>query len=268
MRRTALFAATALAAASLAACGDSASPSSGGQMNFNVATRPAAPTAAVSAATSPSLVTAGTPETFTDGTNTLIIDQVQLVLREIELKRVEATTACGESSGDACEKLELGPILLDLPLGGAGGAARTFSVAVDTGTFGEVEFEIHKPSDDDGSDAAFLQAHPEMAGASVKVTGSFNGTPFSFSSDLDAEEEIELSPPLVATEAAATDLTLLVDLDRWFRDAANGLVDPASANSGGANESLVEHNIQSTLHAFEDEDHDGSDDHGGDSSHD
>ena len=81
---------------------------------------------------------------------------------------------------DACEKLELGPILLDLPLGGAGGAARTFSVAVDTGTYGEVEFEIHHPSDDDGADVAFLQAHPDFAGVSVKVTGSFNGTPFIF----------------------------------------------------------------------------------------
>lgn len=258
MRRTTLLAATALAAASMVACSDSGSPSSGAQMNFNVATRPA-----TAAAASLALATAGTPETITDGSNTLIIDQVQLVLREIQLKRVESTTSCGESSNDDCEKLELGPILLDLPLGGAGGAARTFSVAVDTGTYGEVEFEIHHPSDDDATDVAFLQAHPDFAGVSVKVTGSFNGAPFIFLSDLNAEEEIELSPPLVTTESAATDLTLMVDLDRWFRDAANGLVDPASANAGRANESLVEQNIQSTLHAFEDEDHDGTDDHGG-----
>ena len=257
MRRTRLLAATALAAAAMAACSDSGSPSAGGQMNFNVATR------AATAASPLALAAAGTPETFTDGSNTLIIDQVQLVLREIELKRIESTTACGASSSDHCEKLELGPILLDLPLGGTGGAARTFSVAVDTGTFDEVEFEIHHPSDDDGADVAFLQAHPDFAGVSVKVTGSFNGAPFSYLSDLNAEEEIELSPPLVTTESAATDLTLMVDLDRWFRDAANGLVDPASANPGGVNESLVEHNIQSTLHAFEDEDHDGTDDHGG-----
>jgi len=255
--RIALLATTVLAATSMAACSDSGSPSSGGQVNFSLATRSAA------AASSMALATAGTPETFTDGTNTLIVDQVQLVLREIELKRVESTTACAESSSDDCEQLELGPILLDLPLGGTGGAARAFSVAVDTGTYDQVEFEIHQPSDDDGADVAFLQAHPDFAGVSVKVTGSFNGAPFTYLSDLDAEEEIELSPPLVTTESAATDLTLLVDLNRWFRDAADGLVDPASANAGGANESLVENNIQSTLHAFEDEDHDGTDDHGG-----
>jgi hypothetical protein len=57
-----------------------------------------------------------------------------------------------------------------------------------------------------------------------------------------------------------------VDLDRWFRDATGSLVDPGSANAGNANEGLVEANIKSTLHAFEDENEDGTDDHGGDHS--
>lgn len=244
-------------AATLSACGSSSGPSSNAQVNFNVATRPATTAAAVS------LATIGTPESFTDGTNTLVIDQVQLVLREIELKRVESTTSCSGSENDGCEKLELGPILLDLPLGGPGGAAHTFSVPVAAGSYDQIEFQVHKPSSDDNSDAAFVQAHPDFAGVSVKVDGTFNGQAFSYVSDLDAEEEIELSPPLVTTESAATDLTLLVDLDRWFRDGAGALVDPASANAGQANETLVEGNIRGTLHAFEDENHDGTDDHSG-----
>jgi hypothetical protein len=260
MRSTALRSAPALAfAAALAACSGSAGPSNEAQVNFNLATRPAA------AATGAALAVVGTPETYTDGTNTLAIDQVQLVLREIELKRTESTTACGESPAlDACEELELGPILLDLPLGGTGGAARTFSVAVAPGTYDEVEFEIHKPSGDAAADASFVQAHPDFDGLSLKVSGTWNGEPFVYTSDLNAEEEIELSPPLVTTESAATDLTLFVDLGLWFRDGASNLVDPASAGTGGANESLVKNNISSTLHAFEDENHDGSDDHGGD----
>jgi len=262
MHRTAFRTAAGLAAiASIAACGDSDGPSTGGQVNFNVATKAATTAAAGSA----SLVTGGTPETFTDGTNTLVINQVQIVLREIELKRAEATVNCGESSGgDACERLELGPILLDLPLGGTGGAARTFSAPVAPGTYSEIEFQIHKPSHDE--DAAFVQAHPDFDGVSVKVTGTYNGAAFAFTTALDAEEEIELNPPLVTTETAATDLTLFVDLDRWFRDGAGSLVDPESANVGNANESLVENNIKSTLHAFEDENQDGTDDHGGDPS--
>jgi hypothetical protein len=197
-----------------------------------------------------------------DGVNTLIITRVQLVVREIELKRVEATTSCDEGSDDRCEKLEVGPVLLDLPLG-TGGAARSFSVAVDTGTFDEVEFEIHKPSDDDATDASFVQSHPEFAGASIRVTGSYNGVAFEYTSDLNAEEEIELSPPLAVAASGDAELTLLVDLDRWFRDPAGALVDPASASIDGTNEQLVEANIRNTLHAFEDEDHDGTDDHGG-----
>ena len=258
MRGTTLRTATTLAAAAaIAACGDSSSPTNDAQVNFNLATRPAGAPAS-------SLMAVGTSETYSDGANTLVIDQVQLVLRGIELERAEFTTDCGESpSDDACEKLELGPVLLDLPLGGAGGAARSFSVAVAPGTYDEIEFEIHKPSDDDASDAGFVQARPEFNGISVKVTGTWNGAPFSYASDLDAEEEIELSPPLVIAESAAIDLTLFVDLDGWFRGATGELVDPESANAGGANESLVERNIGSTLQAFEDDDHDGSDDHGG-----
>jgi hypothetical protein len=252
-RRVRTAAAVALAT-TLAACGDAGGPSTAGQVNFNLATRPATAAAA----------TVGAPETFTDGgNNTLVIDQVQLVLREIELKRVDATLDCGDASGghDACEQLELGPILLDLPLGGTGGAARSFSVAVAPGSYREVEFEIHKPSHDD--DAAFVQAHPEFDGVSARVAGSYNGEPFVFTTDLSAEEEIELSPPLVTTDGAATELTVFVDLDRWFRDGAGTLVDPRTAAPGGANEGLVEQNIQSTLHAFEDENEDGADDHHG-----
>jgi hypothetical protein len=243
----------ALATAVLAAC-DAGGPSTQAQVNFSVATQPATPSSAASAS--------GGSETFTDGGNTLVISRVQLVLREIELKRVEATSGCGESEHDGCERLELGPVLLDLPLG-AGGAAHSFSVPVAAGSYDEVEFEIHRPSDDDASDAAFIQAHPDFTGVSVQVDGTFNGAGFTYTTSLSAEEEIELSPPLVLAESASADLTLMVDLDRWFRDGAGLLVDPATANVGLANETLVEGNIRATLHAFEDEDHDGTDDHHG-----
>src|SRR6476469_4459010 len=213
MPRSVFVSAAVVAAATLSACNGSG-PSSEAQVNFNTATRPAA----AGSASAIAMATVGTPETVTDGSNTLVINQVQLVLREIELKRVEETSGCSGSENDGCEKLELGPILLDLPLGGAGGAARSFSVPVAAGSYDEVGFEIHKPSGDDASDAAFVQAHPNFAGVSVKVDGTFNGQAFTYVSDLDAEEEIGLNPPLVTTDATATDLTLFVDLDKWFRD--------------------------------------------------
>jgi hypothetical protein len=233
------------------ACGDSGGPSNQAQVSFNVATE-AAPAAAGGL-----FAVLGTPETFTDGTNTLVIDQVQLVLREIELHRASSTADCAGGTSDDCEELELGPLLVDVPLGTAG-AARNFSVQLAPGTFDKVEFEMHKASSSD--DASFVQAHPDLAGASVRVTGTYNGSNFVYTGEFDAEMEFELNPVLVANETGATDLTLFLDLDKWFRDAGSTLIDPATANSGQPNQGIVEQNIKSSLDAFEDENHDGRDD--------
>ena len=224
---TVLLSAVALLAAG---CSDSGSgPTPDPQINFNLAT--SATAAAVASA----------PETFTDGANTLVLDQVDLVLREIELKRADATSTCGESGKDgACEELELGPVSVSLPLGG--GTARAFSVTVAPGTYDEVEFKLR----------------------SVHVTGTYNGTPFDLTSDLEAEEELHLDPPLAVTEAAATELTLKVDLDTWFRNAGGTLVDPATAGAGQPNEAVVKDNIRRALDALEDHDRDGRHDDGRD----
>jgi len=245
-----------------AGCSDSGAPSTAGQVRFNLASTPAP--AAVSLG-SGSLAVVAAPATYTDAEgNTLTITSAQIVLREIELERAGVDDCAPPGvEDDSCEKLELGPVLLDVPLGTAG-AATQFTVAVEPGTYDEVEFEIHKPSDDD--DAAFVAAHPEFNDVSIRVTGRFNDSAeeFIFTSDLNVETEIDLQPPLVVGESGAADLTLLVDLDAWFRTGAGTLLDPASANKGQPNEGLVKQNIQASLEAFEDEDRDGNDDHGDD----
>jgi hypothetical protein len=220
------------------ACSD-AGPSSLSQMSFNVATH---------AATAGASLALSTPETFTDGTNTLVLTKVELVMREIELHRAGATTDCSTDTGNDCEELELGPVLVDLPLG-TPGAARSFSVQVTPGSYDKVELKL-QPSTD-------LQGH------SVRVTGTYNGADFVYTGDFDAEMEFELNPPIVAGETGATDLTLMVNLDGWFRNQGGALLDPATANPGQSNQGLVEQNIKSSLEAFEDDDHDGRHDHGG-----
>jgi hypothetical protein len=264
----------ATAGALLAACGDSDTNGGNGPgttpvVSFNLAARPAAATVA-------GLASLAEPYTITDASgNSLTFEKVELVLREIELKRADRDVVCGEddsnsdddsnddssddSSADDCEELEFGPVLLDLPLGG--GAAQVFTVEVASGTYDELEFEIHKPEDDgDANDAAFLAAHPDFRGVSIRVTGSYNGTPFTYTTDLGEEQEQALVPPLSLATATATDLTLFVDINNWFRTGAATLIDPASANEGGANESLVEDNIENSIDAFEDDDRDGDDD--------
>lgn len=243
-RHATVILATALG---LAGCADSVGPGPGrGRVTLALAT-----------ATGPALAPGS--ETMTLGGATLTIDRVQLVLREIELKRTRDSGACGEArsshSADDCEELEVGPLLLDLPLGE--GPSRVVTVEVDTGTFRELEFEIHKP-EDDGRDAQFLQQHPEFARVSIRVVGTFTGAPFSYLSDLNAEQEIDLVPPLVIGEGAVVNLTLTVDLREWFLSGdRTTFVNPATGNKGGSNEGIVKENIKRSFEGFEDDDRDG-----------
>lgn len=254
MRRLSIRAGSLTLLALMAGGCSDAGPSDLNQLSFNLATRPAS--AAVGTG---SYAIVGTPETFTDGTNTLVISKVELVLREIELHRAGVLTDCGTGVSDDCEELQIGPLLVDVPLG-TPGAARNFGVQLVPGSYDQVEFEIHKASPSD--DAAFVQAHPELADASVRVSGTYNGTAFTYIGRFDVEMKFPLSPALVASETAASDLTLFVDLDQWFRDQGGSLIDPMTANSGQANSGVVEQNIKTSLEAFEDNDHDGRDDHG------
>lgn len=269
----------------LAACSDGSAPSAKSQVTFSLATGGVA---------GPALLVSDTIATDTD---TLVLDSVQLVLRDIKFERVNED-ACddehdddgdddqadedvaasslirpaslhddgGEDDGDdghsdACESFNAGPYLLDLPLGP--GVEKAFSVVVDTGTFNEVRFKIHKPRRDEGDprDIAFLEAHPGFDQISIRVVGSFNGEPFVFTTDLDAQQRLALVPPLVVADAMQNvDVTIKVDVSGWFTDGAGGLVDPATASNDGENESLVKDNIRDSFRAFRDDDRDGEDD--------
>jgi hypothetical protein len=214
----------------------------------------------------------GMPETFTDANNhTLVISSVEFVLRKVELKRTETDEQSGcavstltitASEDAACQEeddeLEAGPVLVDLPLGSI---ARQFTADVPAGTFDELKFQIHKPANHgDAADRAFLTAHPDFAGISIRVAGSFNGTAFTYTSDLNVEQQLKLQPPLVVQAGTPVSMTVQLDLDGWFRNGAGALVDPATAAKGSQNEKLVRDNIAKSFRGFEDNDEDGMDD--------
>jgi hypothetical protein len=241
----------------LAACGDSNGSGSQPTVSFNLASQSAGAAAA-------RMASVAAPYTVTDGTgNTLIFESVQLVLREIELKRADRDVACGEDDSNSdlndssdCEELEFGPQILDVPLGA--GLARAFSAVVAAGSYDKLEYEIHMPESSD--DAAFIAANPDFDGVSVRVTGTYNGVAFTYTSDLDVEQEQEFAPPLAVVDGQSTELTLFVDLDGWFRGESGVLLDPATANIGQPNEGEVKSNIETSLNAFDDDDLDGIDD--------
>lgn len=236
----------------VAACSNANGPN-GGQLSLTFSTQ-ASTGAAVMADGSAALMSSA-PETYTDGQNTLVITKVEMVLREIELERVEVADCDGQVEPDDCEEFEIGPVLLDLPLGVA---SREFAVDLQPGAYDELEFEFHKVSSDGPEDAAFRAAHPDMVDKSIRVTGTFNGQPFTYVTDLDVEQEFDLAPPLTIDEnTASANLTIRVGLEDWFRNQQGQLVDPQQANKGGQHESLVKENIKQSIEAFEDHDEDG-----------
>jgi hypothetical protein len=250
-----LTGAALLAVAALSACSDSSGPGVAGRsVAFQLATQKSTAAPAALRANA-----AGT-ETITLGSDVIVVSSVQVVLRRIEVERAGGTVCDTLTTEDDCEELKAGPVLVDLPLGA--GATRSFTVAIDTGSYGKLKFEIHKP--ESGKDAAFLAQYPGFVGVSIKVTGTYNGTDFTYISDLDVEQEHEFNPPITVTDAAGANLTLFVDLAGWFANAGGtGLIDPATALKGQPNEGEVKSNIETSFNAFEDDNHDGGDDHGG-----
>ena len=218
--------------------------------------------------------------------NSLLLTRVAMVLREVELE-LENDDGCDDSSSggsenspddsdddssddssddsdddddDDCEELVAGPFLLELPLDGSVETVITLD-DVTPGVYDELEFDIHKPEDDTADDLAFIQQHPDFRRISIRVEGDYNGNSFAYETDLNEDQEVDLVPPLVVTDASnQTNGTLVVDVDSWFRRGNGQLVDPATANKGGPNEKLVEDNIEDSIEGIKDDDFDGDDD--------
>jgi len=252
----------------LAAC----SNSTAGTVSFSLTARKAtsaAPSPAFSSgAPAPTVMAAGDSTLIVLGNDSVIVRSAQLVLRKVELKRADVASCDAVVGNGDCDEFETGATLVTLPLGSAV-IAQQVSVAVPAGTFSELEFEVHKPSSSE--DAAFIAANPDFAAISIRVSGTFvHGTgagagtrsEFIFTSDVNQSQESSLVPPVTVSEGQTLNVTLRVDLSGWYlNDTKTALVDPASANKGGPNEGIVANNIQSSFKAFEDDNHDGLEDH-------
>ncbi|UCF21019.1 MAG: hypothetical protein JSU87_06410 [Gemmatimonadota bacterium] len=193
---------------------------------------------------------------LTDGASTLVIESADLVVREIEFERIETPGCDSDSRDDDCEEYEVGPFLVALPLDGS--VTREITAQVDTGTYDEIEFDIHKPEDDTAADRDFISQNPNFADISIRVTGTYNGQDFLYTTDLNEDQEIHLSDPLVVQpDPGPVNVTLTIDLSSWFRTPSGLLIDPRTANKGEPNENLVEDNIEVSIEGFRDDDSDG-----------
>jgi hypothetical protein len=258
-RRLSHLAAIALCA--IAACNDASAPSSA-PVALSFAARGDASTDGSGAAPT----SGGT--IIVSGTDTLRLTSVRLVIDELELSRSTTTTSCtddsssddssNDASSDDCFEIESGPYFVDLPLNGS--VTSALSMQIPAGSYKELQMKLRRA--ESGDDGAFIAAHPEMNGISVLVQGSYRGVPFTWRGDVESELELHFSPALVVDGTG--NVTVNIDVGRWFRSGAGAIIDPATAGVGTANHLTIAQNIRASFGAFEDDDHDGHDDHGGD----
>lgn len=233
------LAATIVAGTSLAACSSSSdlAPGASSRIAFTSSS-----TLGASAATVP----------ITSGPHTLDLTQATLTVAHVELKRV-ATNACsddgalGDDGGDSthttttgvedCAELEVGPTTVDLPL--SGGMVTLPANALPAGTFRELDLRVSK----------------------VELKGTFDGKPFDVTLPVRVHDEIEFGTPLVVADGAPTSITINVPTGNWLLNADGSLIDPNTVASNSTLLGLVQSRIRASFHAFEDEDHDGHDDH-------
>lgn len=189
------------------------------------------------------------------GDDEILLEQVGLVLRKVRLEGPSSESCPEDSKGDSgCGELEYGPVLFELPL--EEGAEGVLNAAVPVGSYTGLKFQLHRPTDAN-EDADFVAEHPKYADVSIRAVGTYNGTPFTFASDLTELDEVSFVGPLEVETEGALPLTLLVHVADWFASADGGLVNPADANDGGALESVVEQQIRESFRAFHDGDEDG-----------
>lgn len=272
--------AAVIAAMALSACSDGTSPSSANRVGvgFQLARTSTASSMMVASVEGSALSVPGTTPAITTTANgmrierdgdVLLVSKAQLVVRNVKLK--SASAACADDSDDessssssssrkdddGCVAIRVGPYLVDVPVNGADGAR--VAVNVPAGTYSSIRLWLHKVTSSDSADLAFRQANPDFRDISLRLEGTFNGTPFIFVNDVNAKLTVPLATPLVVG-TGGDNVTVTIDLSTWFLRPSGGLYSPASANTSGQIRAQVQNNIRGAFRAFKDQDKDGRED--------
>jgi hypothetical protein len=188
----------------------------------------------------------------TVGSHTLDLTGVTFTISRAELKRTPSENCPGDDDEDddhphatgsteSCGELKVGPTTVDLPLDG-----KVITIPANTipaGTFRKFELRVSQ----------------------VQLKGTFDGTAFDVTVSVRAKAEAEFSTPLVVTDSTPVAITINVPVGGWFLNSDGSLIDPRSLAGSATLRAQVANRIRASLRAFEDHDHDGHEDHGGNS---
>jgi hypothetical protein len=138
-----------------------------------------------------------------------------------------------------CAEVKVGPTTVELPL--TGGMVTVPSNAIPAGTFRQLELRV----------------------SSVRLQGTFDAKPFDVTLPVDARGEIEFATPIVVTDGTPTSITVNVPANTWLVNPDGTLIDPSTILTNPSLLTTVKNRIAASFRAFEDENHDGKDDHDG-----
>jgi len=210
---------------------------------------------------------AGAPRTVT-------ISGVQMVVANMRLRIQGGTCTPGAGDSTRCSYISRTPMVVALPVDGS--LTTVLSDTVPAATYSGMHLEIaaiRNHSGDHGeagtsseaaARAAFLAANPTFAGVSVKVTGTYvdsAGTahPFTYNASDDADLRLDFPSPItVDSTRKLPNLTIAVDIARFFVDPHGAVLDPTDSLNRGR----IMANIEHAFHGFRDDNRTGRDDHG------
>ena len=134
---------------------------------------------------------------------------------------------------EECGEVRVGPTTVDLPVDGS--MVTIPGNTIPAGTFREIELRI----------------------STIRLQGTFNGQAFDVTVPVGVKAEIELDPPLAVAAGSDVSITVNVPVNTWFAKGNNSLIDPTKLGTDPMLLALLRMKIAASIHAFEDEDHDG-----------
>lgn len=171
-------------------------------------------------------LSSSSPNEMSSGGHTIVLNSATMTASEMELKGLSS----GSGSGSATtEEFESGSQTIAIPV--EGGTSREITADIAAGTYDKFEMKVR----------------------AIRLTGTYDGEPFDFTTVLNDELELRLTPPLVvASGSASTAVTVALNLQSWFRNAAGGLLDMRKAASDSAVSAALRANIHGSFAASED----------------
>ncbi len=163
------------------------------------------------------------------------ISSFQVVVGEVSLGSGDQF-GCQDCQGDQ-EEGPSAPKIIDVPLGG--GAVQISTEQVQPGQYAEAEISVEAPT---AATLAGVSGWP--GGATMQITGTFGGTPFTLPLSITGSFVEQLQPPVVvaASTPSTVPVTITLPVASWF--VANGAaLDPAVP----AQRALIEANARSSF---------------------